>query len=48
MLQTLYERYGEQVAIDGRRLRAFWDPEAIHGASERELRALKVSTEQRC
>lgn len=42
MLQALYERYGHRVAFDGRQLWAFWDPEVIHRASERELQALKV------
>jgi len=42
MLQNLFEKYGRLVEFDGVRLRSFWEPRAIHLASEEELRRLKV------
>jgi 3-methyladenine DNA glycosylase/8-oxoguanine DNA glycosylase len=42
MMQALDERYGVPVAYDGQVLYAMWAPEGIAGASEEELRALKV------
>jgi 3-methyladenine DNA glycosylase/8-oxoguanine DNA glycosylase len=42
MLQSLFETYGQLVEFDGMRLWSFWRPEAIHQASEQELRRLKV------
>jgi len=42
MLQALFERYGTRLAYDGRELYCFWEPPAIDGASEEELRGLKV------
>ncbi len=42
MLQSLFERYGRLVEFDGVRLWSFWEPRAIHLASEGELRRLKV------
>jgi 3-methyladenine DNA glycosylase/8-oxoguanine DNA glycosylase len=42
MMQALNESYGTPVAYDGRELYVMWAPEAIAGATEEELRALKV------
>jgi 3-methyladenine DNA glycosylase/8-oxoguanine DNA glycosylase len=42
MLENLFARYGSRVTYDGKRLSAYWPPEAIHQAGEEELRALKV------
>jgi len=42
MLQALLEHYGTLLAYDGRELYGFWEPPAIDGASEEELRGLKV------
>ena len=47
MLQALFEHYGTLLAYDGRELYGFWEPQAIHGASEEELRKLKVSYQAR-
>jgi 3-methyladenine DNA glycosylase/8-oxoguanine DNA glycosylase len=42
MLDALFERYGSTLRFDGRDLFAFWEPATLAGASEEELRALKV------
>ncbi len=42
MMQALDERYGAPVAYDGKELYVTWTPEDIRGASEEELRGLKV------
>lgn len=42
MLQALFQRYGTRLQFDGRDLYGFWDPAALAGTSEEELRALKV------
>ena len=42
MMQALDERYGTAVAYDGRELYVPWAPEEIAGATEEELRSLKV------
>jgi len=42
MLQALFERFGTLLRFDRHELYAFWDPATLAGASEQELRALKV------
>jgi len=42
MMHVLDERYGTPVTYDGRALYVMWSPEAIAGATEEELRGLKV------
>lgn len=42
MLQALFERFGTLLQFDGHDLFAFWDAKTMAGASEEELRALKV------
>jgi 3-methyladenine DNA glycosylase/8-oxoguanine DNA glycosylase len=42
MMQALDENYGIPVAYDGQALYVMWAPEDIAGATEQELRALKV------
>ncbi len=42
MMQTLFEKYGAALAYDGKTFYCFWSPEEIAGATEEELRALKV------
>ena len=42
MMQILLERYGALYSYDGREFYAHWPPEAIHQATEQELRLLKV------
>jgi len=42
MMQALFERYGTRLAYDGRELYCFWEPQAIDGVTEEELRGLKV------
>jgi 3-methyladenine DNA glycosylase/8-oxoguanine DNA glycosylase len=42
MMQALLARYGTAVAYDGQELSVFWAPEDIAGATEEELRSLKV------
>jgi 3-methyladenine DNA glycosylase/8-oxoguanine DNA glycosylase len=42
MTTALLERYGTSLAFDGRRLYAFWPPEALAAVPEEELRGLKV------
>jgi len=42
MFQALLERYGTRLEFDGRTLWCFWEPGALHGVTEEELRALKV------
>jgi 3-methyladenine DNA glycosylase/8-oxoguanine DNA glycosylase len=42
MLQSLLETYGQRVEFDGMKLWSFWRPDAIHQASEEELRRLRV------
>jgi 3-methyladenine DNA glycosylase/8-oxoguanine DNA glycosylase len=42
MMQALDEGYGTPVTYDGQSLYVMWSPEAISGATEEELRALKV------
>ncbi|MGC9336436.1 MAG: DNA-3-methyladenine glycosylase family protein [Anaerolineae bacterium] len=42
MMQALFETYGTLLSYDGKDLYAFWEPEVVAGASEEELRALKV------
>jgi len=42
MMEALFEKYGTKVQFDGKELYAFWEPESLHGATEEELRVLKV------
>ncbi len=42
MMQALFENYGTLLAYDSKELYSFWKPEIIDGATEEELRALKV------
>jgi len=42
MLQALFESYGTLLRFDGQELYGFWDPATLAGATEHELRALKV------
>ena len=42
MLQALFQRYGTRLQFDGRDLYSFWNPAALAGTAEEELRALKV------
>jgi 3-methyladenine DNA glycosylase/8-oxoguanine DNA glycosylase len=42
MMQALFENYGTLLAYNGKELYSFWKPEIIDGATEEELRALKV------
>ncbi len=42
MLQALFERYGTPLGFDRRELYGFWDPATLAGATEHDLRALKV------
>lgn len=42
MMQTLFERYGILLHYDGQALYGFWEPAALAGVTEDELRALKV------
>jgi 3-methyladenine DNA glycosylase/8-oxoguanine DNA glycosylase len=42
MLQTLFENYGNLLSFDGKDLFCFWKPEVMEGASESDLRELKV------
>jgi 3-methyladenine DNA glycosylase/8-oxoguanine DNA glycosylase len=42
MLENLFAKFGKRVTFNGQRLSAFWGPEDIAGASEEDLRALKV------
>jgi 3-methyladenine DNA glycosylase/8-oxoguanine DNA glycosylase len=42
MMQALFEAYGTLLSYDGKDLYCFWEPEVIAGATEEELRALKV------
>lgn len=42
MFQALLEKYGTCLEYDGKKLWCFWEPGALHGTSEEELRALKV------
>lgn len=42
MLHALFERYGKLLRFDGRGLYAFWESAELAGATEGELRALKV------
>lgn len=42
MLQALFQRYGTRLDFDGRHLYGFWDPAAVAGTTEEELRSLKV------
>jgi 3-methyladenine DNA glycosylase/8-oxoguanine DNA glycosylase len=42
MLQALLERYGTPVRFDGRELFGYWDPATLAGATEQQLRALRV------
>jgi 3-methyladenine DNA glycosylase/8-oxoguanine DNA glycosylase len=42
MLQALFERYGTLVRFDRRELYGFWDPATLAGATEQELRTLRV------
>ena len=42
MLQALFERYGTRLRFDRRELCGFWDPATLAGATEQELRSLKV------
>lgn len=42
MYRTLLENYGQPLEYDGKKLWALWEPGALIGVSEEELRALKV------
>lgn len=42
IMQVLFEKYGRQLEFDGKKLWCFWEPGALAGVSEEELRALKV------
>lgn len=42
MLENLLGKFGQPVEFDGKKLYAFWEPEALAGVSEEELRQLKV------
>ncbi len=42
MMQALLEKYGTALAYEGKTFYCFWPPEGIAGATEEELRALKV------
>jgi len=42
MNEALLHRYGTEVRFDGKELYAFWEPQRLHEATERELRELKV------
>ena len=42
MLQALFERYGTQLQFDDRVLYGFWVARTLAGATEHELRALKI------
>jgi 3-methyladenine DNA glycosylase/8-oxoguanine DNA glycosylase len=42
MLQGLFERYGSPLRFDGKELYGFWEADTLAGATETELRALKV------
>jgi 3-methyladenine DNA glycosylase/8-oxoguanine DNA glycosylase len=42
MMQSLFEQYGTLLAYDKKQLYCFWKSEIIDGATEEELRALKV------
>lgn len=42
MLQALFENYGSLLSYDGKELYCFWEPATIAGASESQLRRLKV------
>jgi DNA-3-methyladenine glycosylase II len=42
MLEALFRRFGTRIRFDGRELDCFWRPQTLCGASEEELRALKV------
>lgn len=42
MMQALFDQYGTALEYDGKLLYCFWSPEEIAGASEENLRALKV------
>ena len=42
MMQALFESYGTLLSYDGKDLYGFWGPEAVHQATEQELRDLKV------
>lgn len=42
MFKALLENYGTELEFDGKKLWCFWEPGELEGASEEELRALKV------
>jgi len=42
MMQTLFQNHGTLLSYDNRELFCFWSPEAIQGASEQDLRELKI------
>jgi 3-methyladenine DNA glycosylase/8-oxoguanine DNA glycosylase len=42
MLENLFNKFGRRVSFDGQTLSTFWQPRAIVGSNEDELRALKV------
>lgn len=42
MFQALLENYGTLLEFDGKKLWCFWEPGALHGVTEEELRRLKV------
>lgn len=42
MFNALLECYGTLLEYDGKKLWCFWEPGALHSATEEELRALKV------
>jgi len=42
MMNALLENYGQKVKFDGKEIYAFWVPETLNGASEKELRDLKL------
>lgn len=42
MMQALFEHYGTLCQYDGKSFYCFWEPQALAGASQEELRALKM------
>jgi len=42
MMQALLEKHGTLLAYEGKELYCFWEPQVIEGATEEELRELKV------
>ena len=42
MMQTLFDRYGQALEYDGKKLWCFWPPGGLTKISEEELRSLKI------